>query len=843
MNSSTKVADPSCADSVLSGSGIIRTHVSQQYHQMSMNGQQQHMHPDTAHMNMNIPTIVNAKTSNEVTGNVVMERNREHILNAPLPPLVGTGTAADNQHASRPSKEAKKSPKKKETGKRGRRSDPRMNRAVAARLANPNMSLLEALKVGGFDFPDLEPNRAGNPSTKDADNVQLAQRKNQLSRRLRQARTAMEGNEGIPANGAVNGVGRTRTNSEDQTSDVDTSRTDSTHSNYKRRNRKSGSKYRRERKTSKYRKDRRSSSRRSRHGRKKKRKDRKRSSRDYDTNTTDDTEYDSSDSYSSSSSNSSYSSSSSESNNYKVKHDSSSADEEVSRKHKNRKGKQSRKSQKAKAVPPPQPQAFMPMKQQPGQPFMIIPQGMPQHQFNVPPDFNRALPPANAQYMNAMMSQQRPPNTQTLMAASPLPQHNFMTAPPKKKIKHRSGDSVASGSVTSQSIASLNSKQRNDQYSMGSSIPTHLFSIDDGVHNMNPNAPPVPFLGMAKDHVDNMKKTAPAFTSEPAEAQNNPAQQDLKFDHDSISNDPKMIQALDYYRSEASNLYKRCLIMVGYTTVETEECDQIYLNFTAKAIKDDIIRWKRLRSFYLQCQLTNSSNQQSNPNAAKQSQARLPAVTAQQPRTEDRQYQVSNNQVISAAQQPRPPNKSDENSAHNIYTFSKKSDKGRSSKKEHYQRHMPASVVKDSDTTSHDRTEESEFTKQLEDIDTVSQLSNFDTISDFGSKNSYFSRHIHRLLGKSGPPPKVGQPQQQQATPMQQQLLPPQQQHRASTENKFEHIITNAPNMQPVVSGGPNLNTVHSKWNASNIDSNFSCGESRTTSEDRSSSVSTLFII
>merc|ERR1712194_146719 len=88
----------------------------------------------------------------------------------------------------------------KETGKRGRRSDPRMNRAVAARLANPTMSLLDALKVGGFDFPELEPNRAGNPSTKDADNVQLAQRKNQLSRRLRQARTAVD------KGGAVGGV-------------------------------------------------------------------------------------------------------------------------------------------------------------------------------------------------------------------------------------------------------------------------------------------------------------------------------------------------------------------------------------------------------------------------------------------------------------------------------------------------------------------------------------------------------------------------------------------------------------------------------------------------------------
>ena len=153
----------------------------------------------------------------------------------------------------------------------------------------------------------------------------------------------------------------------------------------------------------------------------------------------------------------------------------------MSRKHKNRKGKQSRKSQKAKAVPPPQPQAFMTLKQQPGQPFMMMHQGMPQQQFNVPTDYNGA-PPANAQYMNALMNQ-RPPTTQALMASSPLPQHTFMSAPPKKKIKHRSGDSVASGSVASLSIASLNSKQRNDQFSMGSSIPTHLFSVSDAGNN------------------------------------------------------------------------------------------------------------------------------------------------------------------------------------------------------------------------------------------------------------------------------------------------------------------------------------------------------------------------
>jgi len=71
----------------------------------------------------------------------------------------------------------------------GRRGDPRMHRAVAARLNNPNMSLLEALIVGGFQFPNgTEGDGKSDRNVYDADNVLLCQRKNQLSRRLRLAK-------------------------------------------------------------------------------------------------------------------------------------------------------------------------------------------------------------------------------------------------------------------------------------------------------------------------------------------------------------------------------------------------------------------------------------------------------------------------------------------------------------------------------------------------------------------------------------------------------------------------------------------------------------------------------
>lgn len=67
--------------------------------------------------------------------------------------------------------------------KTGRRGDPRMHKAVAARLNDPNLTLFEALKIGGFEYVD-----DNNPNLVDSEKITLAQRKNQLSRRLRIAR-------------------------------------------------------------------------------------------------------------------------------------------------------------------------------------------------------------------------------------------------------------------------------------------------------------------------------------------------------------------------------------------------------------------------------------------------------------------------------------------------------------------------------------------------------------------------------------------------------------------------------------------------------------------------------
>ena len=69
------------------------------------------------------------------------------------------------------------------SSKLGRKGDPRMHRAVAARLENPEISLFEALQIGGFQYPTND-----DSSIMDAEKVTLGQRKNQLSRRLRLAR-------------------------------------------------------------------------------------------------------------------------------------------------------------------------------------------------------------------------------------------------------------------------------------------------------------------------------------------------------------------------------------------------------------------------------------------------------------------------------------------------------------------------------------------------------------------------------------------------------------------------------------------------------------------------------
>eukprot|EP00957_Ditylum_brightwellii_P174030 13250121-Ditylum_brightwellii.AAC.1 len=61
-----------------------------------------------------------------------------------------------------------------------------MNRAVAARLENSDLTLLEALRAGGFEWCSDVDSDSSRDKIIDFDGVSLSQRKNQLNRRLRQ---------------------------------------------------------------------------------------------------------------------------------------------------------------------------------------------------------------------------------------------------------------------------------------------------------------------------------------------------------------------------------------------------------------------------------------------------------------------------------------------------------------------------------------------------------------------------------------------------------------------------------------------------------------------------------
>eukprot|EP00978_Attheya_sp_CCMP212_P018345 scaffold50078_cov51-Attheya_sp.AAC.4 len=166
----------------------------------------------------------------EMTPSVVEHGDQDHVPHHRAPKqsknkgpssssvVVAAGGGAANNIPHKPSK-------------LGRKGDPRMHLALGLRLVTPEMSLLDALRGGGFCFStsphhhhgsgnnmndnddhdhDHEPQlddttNTANTNTSnskgvmvDDDMVPLGQRKNQLSRRLRLAKQAMENN--LPVN-------------------------------------------------------------------------------------------------------------------------------------------------------------------------------------------------------------------------------------------------------------------------------------------------------------------------------------------------------------------------------------------------------------------------------------------------------------------------------------------------------------------------------------------------------------------------------------------------------------------------------------------------------------------
>mmetsp|Transcript_31941 Transcript_31941/g.65018 ORF Transcript_31941/g.65018 Transcript_31941/m.65018 type:complete len:512 (+) Transcript_31941:313-1848(+) len=90
-----------------------------------------------------------------------------------------TKTSSNSKKAGKQRKRRRK--KKKSGSKRGMVGDPRMEKSIRIRLANPHLPLRDTLVLGGFVFNTID--EAGDEI--DDDGIRLDQRRNQLSRRIR----------------------------------------------------------------------------------------------------------------------------------------------------------------------------------------------------------------------------------------------------------------------------------------------------------------------------------------------------------------------------------------------------------------------------------------------------------------------------------------------------------------------------------------------------------------------------------------------------------------------------------------------------------------------------------
>lgn len=113
------------------------------------------------------------------------------ISDASAPRIDGAAAAAADQGRQNQDNAASGAGDDQGTGGAARRGhryargdgDPRMNRAVQIKLANPDISPAAALMAGGFVFPGGYSTDAKN--NRDTEGVSMYQRRNQLSRRVR----------------------------------------------------------------------------------------------------------------------------------------------------------------------------------------------------------------------------------------------------------------------------------------------------------------------------------------------------------------------------------------------------------------------------------------------------------------------------------------------------------------------------------------------------------------------------------------------------------------------------------------------------------------------------------
>lgn len=60
--------------------------------------------------------------------------------------------------------------------------------------------------------------------------------------------------------------------------------------------------------------------------------------------------------------------------------------------------------------------------------------------------------------------------------------------------------------------------------------------------------------------------------------------------------DPRLSIAIDNFRSEIAALFKKSMISAGYKPSETDECDQAYMTFVEKALREESSRIQRMRN-------------------------------------------------------------------------------------------------------------------------------------------------------------------------------------------------------------------------------------------------------
>mmetsp|Transcript_42051 Transcript_42051/g.127537 ORF Transcript_42051/g.127537 Transcript_42051/m.127537 type:complete len:155 (-) Transcript_42051:60-524(-) len=141
---------------------------------------------------VNVAACTNQRISSEIQDSQKLPSPFLHMLHKPDSAIIASTTATKKcEPPAGPPSFAKKAfvaaPRTK--AKRKARQDPRMARAVEAKLADPNLPLRDALvNFGGFDFPAAKQTGENDAVVYDADGVSLRQRKNQLCRRVRAQR-------------------------------------------------------------------------------------------------------------------------------------------------------------------------------------------------------------------------------------------------------------------------------------------------------------------------------------------------------------------------------------------------------------------------------------------------------------------------------------------------------------------------------------------------------------------------------------------------------------------------------------------------------------------------------